>query len=236
MGRWRQKNVVRMEPVIEYWFWTDCYSNGQKMDRIEALGKIQQLVGADLLAMAPNFQITVLTEQGKPNKGWVGHVIERYLGLPLNSSRAPNGGSWELKTVPLKLNRAGLILPKETMAITMLDPMEVAAKEFEDSHLYLKMQKMLVVAHLYTRAPNLASVLYSVSEFDLDNPQILTQVKADYNLIRQTIKNAGFEALTGKLGVYIQPRTKGTGHGSVSRAFYARKLLIAHILGLKSLF
>ena len=47
-------------------------------------------------------------------------------------------------------------------------------------------------------------------------------VKADYDLVREAIINRGFDALTGKMGYYIQPRTKGAGHGSITRAFYAR--------------
>lgn len=33
-----------------------------------------------------------------------------------------------------------------------------------------------------------------------------------------------------KIGVLVQPCTKGAGHGSTSRAFYARKNFVAHIL------
>jgi len=40
-------------------------------------------------------------EGDKKNKGWAGHVLERYLGLPINSAQSPNFGSWELKIVPL---------------------------------------------------------------------------------------------------------------------------------------
>ena len=46
------------------------------------------------------------------------------------------------------------------------------------------------------------------------------------------INNASFEALTGAMGVYVQPRTKGRGHGSTSRAFYARTVFIKRVLGL----
>lgn len=31
--------------------------------------------------------------EGRKNKGWAGHTLERYLGLPLNSLRALNFGS-----------------------------------------------------------------------------------------------------------------------------------------------
>jgi len=47
-------------------------------------------------------------------------------------------------------------------------------------------------------------------------------VKEDYDLVRNTIIERGFSALTGRIGVFIQPRTKGAGHGSTTRAFYAR--------------
>jgi hypothetical protein len=68
---------------------------------------------------------------------------------------------------------------------------------------------------------------------DLNDPEIYDQVKADYNLVRETIRTKGFSSLSGKMGKLVQPRTKGQGHGSTSRAFYARKEFVAHILGLR---
>lgn len=38
--------------------------------------------------------------------------------------------------------------------------------------------------------------------------------------------------LTGGMGVYIQPRTKGAWHGSTSRAFYARTKFLAEFIKL----
>ncbi len=68
------------------------------------------------------------------------------------------------------------------------------------------------------------SPVYSVATLDLEG-EALSIVKQDYNLVREYIRDTcrGFDALSGKLGTYIQPRTKGPGHGSTSRAFYARK-------------
>jgi hypothetical protein len=34
------------------------------------------------------------------------------------------------------------------------------------------------------------------------------------------------------MGKYIQPRTKGSGHGSTSRAFYARTSFLKKLLNL----
>jgi DNA mismatch repair protein MutH len=202
------------------------------MERVEALQKLTELVGKDLRELANQYGVTVWHEAGKKNKGWSGHTIERFLGLALNSSRSPNFGSWELKVIPLVLNkRTGLLKVKETMAITMIDPVEVSNKEFEDSHLFNKLKKIVVVARVFESQNESRSLLHSVASFDLEHPEIYAQVKADYDLVRETIINQGFAKLTGKMGVLVQPRTKGPGHGSTSRAFYARTSFVAHILG-----
>jgi len=57
-------------------------------------------------------------------------------------------------------------------------------------------------------------------------------VKADYETVREALRTIGFSALTGRMGVLVQPRTKGAGHGSTSRAFYARPVFVAHTVNL----
>ncbi|MBA3532851.1 MAG: hypothetical protein H0T73_13075 [Ardenticatenales bacterium] len=204
------------------------------MEREEALAKLNNLRGVDLRPLAEQYEITVWKGE-KVNKGWAGHVIERYLGLALNSSRSPNFGSWELKVVPLIRRKQDVLAVKETMAITMLDPVEVAAKEFEDSHLFNKLKKMVVVSRIFESKSENSSIVHAVATFDLNNSVIYDQVKADYDFIREAIRTSGFGALTGRMGVLVQPRTKGAGHGSTSRAFYARTGFVAHILNINRL-
>jgi DNA mismatch repair protein MutH len=98
-----------------------------------------------------------------------------------------------------------------------------------------KMQKIVVVARIFESTAETCSRVHAVASFDLDNPKIFNQIKADYITVQEAIKANGFDSLTGKMGILIQPRTKGPGHGSISRAFYARKCLVAHILGLNEL-
>ena len=57
----------------------------------------------------------------------------------------------------------------------------------------------------------------------------IREIKTDYEFIRNKLITKGFASLTGKDGKWIQARTKGPGHGSISRAFYARKELVAKI-------
>lgn len=208
------------------------------MDRLVAINRIQELVGEDLRPLADKYEVTVWkggtpnSRQNNKNKGWAGHVIERHLGLPLNSSRAPNFGSWELKVIPLKRKRDGTLVVKETMAITMLDPVEVSAKEFEESHLFTKLRKTVIVARVFENVLESSSLVYGISDFDLDESAVYHQIKADYDTIRDLVRAQGFAALSGRLGVLIQPRTKGPGHGSTSRAFYARTVFLSQLFGL----
>jgi hypothetical protein len=119
------------------------------------------------------------------------------------------------------------------MAITMINEDNIKNTPFEDSHLLNKMKKILIPARIWEGKEEKSSILYSVTEFDLGNTEIFNQVKRDYELARQIVMHEGFSSLSGKLGVYIQPRTKGAGHGSTSRAFYARKDLLKKMLGIK---
>jgi DNA mismatch repair protein MutH len=194
------------------------------MERREAIQRLSEIVGQDLRELADEYEVTVFKENGGRNKGWAGHVLERHLGLPINSSQSPNFGSWELKVIPLKYLKSGRLVVKETMAVTMIDPYNVERTDFEDSHLLIKLRRMIVVARIWEGRQEERSIFYDATTFDLmDHPEAYDPVKADYDLVRETIRTQGFSTLTGRMGVYIQPRTKGAGHGSVSRAFYAKK-------------
>ncbi|HEX8633372.1 MAG TPA: MvaI/BcnI family restriction endonuclease [Pyrinomonadaceae bacterium] len=202
--------------------------------RDEAVRRINLLAGRDLRALADELGVTVW-KAGRKNKGWAGHTLERYLGLAPNSRQAPDFGEWDLKLVSLRRAPEGALRVKETMAITMLEPTEVVSNRFEDSHLYDKLRRLVVVSRIFETEEDARSVLHAAATFDLDDPAVFHAVKADYELIRATIRERGFAALTGDLGHLVQARTKGRGHGSVSRAFYARTAFVARILNLHKL-
>jgi DNA mismatch repair protein MutH len=201
------------------------------LDRDEAVRRINLLAGRDLRPLADEFGVTVW-KAGRKNKGWAGHVLERYLGLAQNSRQAPDFGTWDLKLVSLRRAPGGMLRVKETMAITMLEPSEVVSNRFEDSHLYDKLRRLLVVGRIFESAEDTRSVLYAAAKFDLDDPAVFAAVREDYELIRATIRERGYAALSGDLGKLVQARTKGRGHGSTTRAFYARPEFIARMLNL----
>ena len=202
------------------------------MERNDAIQRLKQLENIDLVHLAYKYDITIW-KNDKKHKGWAGHVLERYLGLLINSAQSPNFGSWELKVVPLKRLINGTITVKETMAITMIDPYNVRVTPFENSHLLEKLKKAVICARLFESKAEARSLLVRVAAFDLDDYAVYEQVRRDYEETRICIIEHGFEYLTGKMGTLVQPRTKGLGHGSISRAFYARTQFVTQILGLE---
>lgn len=202
----------------------------RKITRFEATQELQKLIGQDLRQLADNLGITVFKE-GKFNKGWAGLTLERALGIGNNAIQASNGDYWELKLIPLHIKNNKWRV-KETMAITMINPEDVVKTPFEESHLFNKMKKMIICGRERIDKIESSSKLLYVNSFDLLKTSFWPQIKEDYELVRNTIKNNGFSALTGKMGKYIQPRTKGAGHGSTSRAFYARTQFLEMIFGI----
>lgn len=201
------------------------------MERLEAIARLTKLKYTDLVALAGQYEVTIW-KGDKKNKGWAGHTLERYLGLPINSAQSPNFGSWELKVVPLKILKNGRIAVKETMAITMIDPHNVARTPFAESHLLAKLQKAVICARLFESVRENRSILLQISAFDLSEATVYQQVKNDYETIRECILSNGFDCLESKMGVLVQARTKGAGHGSRSRAFYARTRFVTEMLRL----
>lgn len=194
------------------------------MERPEAIEKLSMIIGRDLRELADEYEVTVFKENGGRNKGWAGHVLEKHLGLPINSSRRPNAGSWELKLISLEYGKRVGLKVKETMAVTMINPDDVGRTDFEDSHLLAKLKRVVIGSRIWESTQEEKSIFYGVTTFDLlDDPEIYNQIKADYDLVRETIRTCGFSALKSEMGKYIQPRTKGRGDGSTSRAFYAKK-------------
>ncbi|MDR2054277.1 MAG: MvaI/BcnI family restriction endonuclease [Desulfovibrio sp.] len=201
------------------------------MDKNEAIEKLKTLVNQDLHELAKTYDVSVLTPLGKVNKGWAGHVFERFLGLPLNSAQSPNFGSWELKSIPLKRCVSGNLTFKETMAVTMIDPYHVAHTPFAESHLLQKLRKAVVVTRIVGRTFAEPTFVHSVTEIELVG-NLYNAVEADYELARDCLNDPkrGFSCLTGKMGKYVQPRTKGKGHGSTTRAFYARPIFLRQFI------
>jgi len=203
------------------------------ISRKQAIENLKRYVGQDLAELAKSQGITTF-ETGRQNKGWKGLVLEKLAGLQTNVSKAPNGLSYEIKSVSFYYVK-GKLTPKETMAITMINSEELKEQPFFESHCWNKLKSMVFCAVMWHGKNSIKAELLQVTSLDFTkSDEIISEVAADYEFIRTKLKNEGFESLTGADGKWIQARTKGAGHGSISRAFYARTSLVSRIFELSS--
>ena len=201
--------------------------------RATAIKNLKKYIGQDLRKLALEHGITTY-ETGKQNKGWKGLVLERLAGLQTNISKAPNGLTYELKSVAFHHVKNEL-MPKETMAITMINPSELKAHSFFESHVWAKLKTIVFCAVMWHGKNSEKAELLKVTSLDFsETDELIQEIKADYDFIRHKLITKGFKSLTGKDGKWIQARTKGAGHGSTSRAFYARTKFVKKIFEIAS--
>ncbi len=209
--------------------------------RTTAIKNLKKYIGKDLRKLALQYSITTY-ETGKQNKGWKGLILERLAGLENNSSKAPNGLSYELKSVSFHDIKEKLV-PKETMAITMINKEELKNHSFFESHCWAKLKSIVFCAVMWHGKNSESGELLKVANLDFaEDDELIKEIKADYDFIREKLVKKGFESLTGKDGKWIQARTKGTGginprtgkRRPITRAFYARKELVKKIFEISS--
>ena len=204
--------------------------------RAVAIKNLKRYIGQDLRKLALKHDITTY-ETGKQNKGWKGLILERLAGLETNVSKAPNGLSYELKSVSFHYVKDELV-PKETMAITMINPEELNKHSFFESHCWNKLKSIVFCAVMWHGQNAEKAELLKVASLDFaEDDELIKEIMGDYDFIREKLIKHGFESLTGKDGKWIQARTKGTGginprtgkRRPITRAFYARTSLVNKI-------
>lgn len=153
------------------------------------------------------------------NKGLPGQFLEDLLGIP-HTSNCLDCSDGELKIFPVKKLKNGRLVPKETMAITMLSGDELSKCDFKSSTCCKKMSRMLVVPY-YREGDTIQYMRPKIIDRRLSEYRDLYSIlESDYDQIRESyLDNGELHSETGEL---LQNRTKGVGHGSTSRAFYLR--------------
>ena len=209
--------------------------------RAIAIENLKKYIGKDLAELATEFGINAY-KNGKQNKGWKGLVLERLAGLENNVSKAPNGLTYELKSVSFR-NNGDAITPKETMAIGMITQSDLREHSFFESHVWSKLKTLVFCAVQWDGHNDRQSKLLDVVSLDFaEDDELIKEIKEDYDFIREKFIKYGFEALTGRDGKWIQARTKGTGginprtgeRRPITRAFYARTGLVKKIFEIAS--
>jgi hypothetical protein len=154
------------------------------------------------------------------NKGKPGQFLEDLLGIP-HSSECLDCQDGEVKAFPVKMLKNGTFVPKETIAVTMLNKEELATSDFTSSRCYKKLSKVLLVPYYRTEDTIKFLTPKIIDKDSPDSVEIYKILESDYNEIRKKYVETGeFSSSTGTL---LQNRTKGAGHGTTSRAFYLRQ-------------
>ena len=158
------------------------------------------------------------------NKGRVGLYVESRLGIP-TSSACLDCSDGEVKAVPLKRLRNGTLVPKETMAVTMMRPEDLLTEGFAETRLAKKTAAMVILPYLREGDD---VTFYAPVSFGTTHPAY-GYLLADYEVVKTYYKTTG--AVTGKVGTWIQSRTKGQGRGAPkTRAWYFRASFLKELL------
>jgi DNA mismatch repair protein MutH len=152
------------------------------------------------------------------NKGIAGILMEKLAGIP-QTSNIVDCHDGEVKSFPLKTLKGGAVVPKETVAVTMVQ-LESLDLPFAESNVYKKLARTLYLP-LSRDGDNIILQKVVLHTLEPDTP-LYKQLEDDYNAICSAYKATGTLSGTTGLGKYLQTRTKGAGHGTTSRAFYLR--------------
>jgi len=158
------------------------------------------------------------------NKGRVGLYLESQLGIP-TSSACLDCSDGEVKAVPLKRLRNGKLVPKETMAVTMMRPEDLLTVAFADTRLAKKTAAMAILPYLRVGDD---ITFYTPVTFGVAHPAYGC-LKDDYEDVKNYYATKG--EVTGSVGRWIQTRTKGPGKGAPkTRAWYFRASFLKELL------
>ena len=162
------------------------------------------------------------------NKGDAGLLLERLTGIPASSALL-DADDGEVKIFPVKTLRTGKRVPKETVAVTMLNHEALASTCWDKSHCASKLRRVLFVP--YEREGDHIRLLAPVLFTAASHPELFAKLAADYAAIQTEWLTKG--ELHGNTGVLMQSRTKGPGgKAKKSRAFYLRPAFLNELVEL----
>ena len=159
------------------------------------------------------------------NKGRPGLFLEELLDIP-HTQNCLDCLDGELKLFPTKKLKDGTLVPKESIAITMLSENELRLNDFNTSKCCNKMSRMLLVPYFRTE-DNIQFMMPKIIDREcIEFAELYNIIELDYMNIKHKYIETGNLLSTSNIGTLLQNRTKGAGHGSTSRAFYIRPLFM----------
>ncbi|MEF3693161.1 MAG: Sau3AI family type II restriction endonuclease [Acholeplasmataceae bacterium] len=148
------------------------------------------------------------------NKGALGNIVEEGIfGYKINSSPEADLAhlGLEIKTTAVIQNKNNSYRAKERLTLESLNYFKVIEQDFDNSDLWNKIKKMLLVIYEYVDGLNYGDmkiVKGIVHEFDEEDLMI---IKRDYQKIVDTIKKGKAHELSESDTLYLGACTAGTG-------------------------
>ncbi len=207
----------------------------------ELMLRMTELAGRTLFQLANEIDCTV-PKNLMHNKGWVGQLLEVYLGASAGNLSEPDFQNLgiELKTMPLTQAHT----PKETTFVCVVPLFNHTNLLWQDSCVFHKLSRVLWLP--IEADPNIAlakrkvgqGFIWSPSEKEMDN------LKEDWEEFMELICMGQVETITAHRGEHLQIRpkaanasaltvgigNKGQKKQTLPRGFYLRTSFTHHIL------
>jgi DNA mismatch repair protein MutH len=151
------------------------------------------------------------------HKGFVGHLLERWLGASAGSRPEPDFVELgvELKTLPV--DAAGK--PYESTFVCMVGPSELSDVEWEASHVRRKLARVLFVPVEGDRRRPLGERRFGSALLWSPDEEEVAQLRFDWEELAGLVARLGFDAVTGHMGRVLQIRPKARDSHARRRAF-----------------
>ncbi|MCX8671717.1 DNA mismatch repair endonuclease MutH [Gilliamella sp. B2865] len=207
----------------------------------ELLNRAEMAAGYSFAEIAQYVNIPIPANLNK-QKGWVGNLIETYLGANAGSKAEQDFSNLgiELKTIPV--NKEGK--PLETTFVSVIPLMANHGVIWETSHVKYKLSKVLWIPIEGERSIPLAErkvgkpILWTPT---LEQEQ---QLKQDWQELMDMIALGQVEKITARYGTYLQIRPKAANGKALTeaigengeiiltrpRGFYLKKSFTSQIL------
>lgn len=176
----------------------------------ELLNYARTLAGLTLAQVANQLAVSIPAHIHQA-KGWVGQLIERFLGCRSGNLAQPDFPELaiELKTLPLNAHGQ----PRETTYVTTI-PLQTAEQDWTSSVVYQKLRRVLWVPYEADSSLALAErrlglpLLWSPSE------QQMAVLKQDWQECMELVQTGQIASISSRLGQYLHVRPKAA-HGKV---------------------
>lgn len=182
----------------------------------ELLARAKAITSYTLKEIAQAMQTPVPADL-KKHKGWVGNLLESYLGAEAGSKAErdfPHLGI-ELKTIPV--NRVAL--PLETTFVSVAPLIGNHGITWETSHVKYKLSKVLWLPVEGEREIPLAERRVGLPILWQPNDEEEQQLKNDWQELMDMIVLGKIEKITAKYGEYLQLRPKAANGKALTQAF-----------------